>query len=74
MISGFNWLRWVRLLAGGIALYQGIVSYNTILGAIGVLLLIQGIFNMGCPLLSCGPSYKQANLSNTDEIKFEEVK
>ncbi|HEX4877217.1 MAG TPA: hypothetical protein VFV31_11145 [Chitinophagaceae bacterium] len=74
MIRGFNWIRLVRLLAGGIALYQGIVSYNTILGVIGVLLLIQGIFNLGCPGLSCSAPYKQTTLSNTDEIKFEEVK
>lgn len=74
MFTGFNWIRFVRLLAGGVALYQGIVSYNTILGAIGVLLLIQGIFNMGCPGLTCGPSYKQTTLSNAEEIKFEEVK
>lgn len=67
-------MRLVRLLAGGVALYQGIVSYNTILGFIGVLLLIQGIFNMGCPGFTCGPSYKQTNLSNAEEIKFEEVK
>lgn len=69
MFIGFNWIRWIRLVAGGVALYEGIVSYNTILGAIGVLLLIQGIFNMGCPGFTCNPRYKQTTLSNADEIK-----
>ena len=74
MFTGYNWLRLVRLLAGGIALYQGIISYNTILGALGVLLLIQGIFNIGCPGVTCNPTYKQTTLSKAEEIKFEEVK
>lgn len=74
MFTGFNWIRLVRLLAGGVALYQGIVSYSTILGGIGVLLLIQGIFNMGCPGLSCSSPYQQTTLSKREEIKFEEVK
>ena len=67
-------MRWVRLLAGGVALYQGVVSYNTILGVIGVLLLIQGIFNLGCAGFACNPRYKQTTLSNAEEIKFAEVK
>jgi len=74
MIKGFNWVRLIRSLAGTIALYQGVVSYNTILGAVGVLLLIQGIFNMGCSGLTCSEPFKKTNLSNTEEIKFEEVK
>ncbi len=74
MFTGFNWIRLVRLLAGSIALYQGIASYNTILGTIGMLLLIQGIFNLGCPGLTCSQPYTQTNMSNTEEIKFEEVK
>lgn len=74
MLTTFNWIRFIRLVAGAVALYQGIFSYNTILGAMGVLLLIQGIFNMGCSGLTCNPPYTQTNLSNTEEIKFEEVK
>lgn len=73
MITGFNWIRLIRLVAGGIALYQGIVSYNTILGAVGVLLLIQGIFNMGCGGASCMPSYKQAASGTANEVQFEEI-
>ncbi|MBX9784250.1 MAG: DUF2892 domain-containing protein [Chitinophagaceae bacterium] len=74
MLTTFNRIRWIRLVAGAVALYQGIVSYSTILGAMGVLLLIQGIFNMGCPGLSCSQPYRQTNASNAEEIKFEEIK
>lgn len=74
MLTTFNWVRWIRLVAGAVAFYQGIVSYSVILGGIGVLLLIQGIFNMGCPGFTCSQPYKKTNLSNSEEIKFEEVK
>jgi hypothetical protein len=74
MVAGFNWIRIVRLVAGGAVIYQAVLMHNTILGVLGAILLLQGIFNVGCLGASCAPPVKRSTSSTTDEIQFEEVK
>lgn len=52
---------------------QGIISYNTILVFIGVLLLIQGIFNTECTGASCIPLYQKSIATASEEIRYEEI-
>ena len=76
MLAGWNWIRIVRLVFGGAGLVQGISTHNNVLTVIGALLLIQGIFNVGC----CGTSCAQGTLNNQsaqkpmEDVQFEEVR
>jgi len=76
MLAGWNWIRIVRLVFGGAGLVQGISTHNNVLIAIGVLLLIQGIFNMGCCGTSCAPAPRnnQSAQKPMEDVQFEEVR
>jgi hypothetical protein len=73
MLTGFNWIRLIRLVAGVAVVYQAFITYNAILGVIGAVLLLQGIFNVGCSGASCMPSYKPSTSTASDEIQYEEI-
>jgi hypothetical protein len=75
MLASWNWIRIIRLIFGGIGLAQGIVTHNTILSAIGVLLLFQGAFNVGCCGTACAiPTKKNSSPKKSNgEVEFEEV-
>lgn len=67
-------MRIIRLMFGTGALVQGIPAQNNVLIAIGALLLLQGIFNVGC----CGPAGCATTPAakkgdTTQEVEFEEV-
>lgn len=76
MSASWNWIRIIRLVFGGIALAQGIVTHNNILSAIGVLLLFQGAFNVGCCGSACAIPQKKSTSpkKSIEEVEFEEVK
>jgi len=76
MFTSWNGIRIIRLVLGGAGVFQGISTYNNILTAVGVLLLIQGIFNAGCCGTACAPAPRN-NVSSQkpmEEIQFEEIK
>lgn len=78
MLQHWNIVRLLRLLIGLGLLIQGITGHHTIMIAIGGLLFLQGVLNMGC----CGPacntnSFQKAGkkaLTNEEAIDFEEIK
>lgn len=74
MITGFNWIRLIRLVAGGAIIYQAVIMNNTVLGVIGGILLLQAIFNVGCFGASCTQPVNRSASSTIDEIKYEEIK
>ena len=76
MLASWNWVRIIRLVFGGIGLAQGIATHNNILSAIGVLLLFQGVFNVGCCGTACAvPTRKNTSPKKSiEEVEFEEVK
>ena len=76
MSASWNWIRIIRLVFRSIGLAQGIVTHNNILSAIGVLLLFQGAFNVGCCGGACTiPQRKSASPKKSiEEVEFEEVK
>ena len=70
-----NWVRILRLAAGAAAVYQAIAAHNTVLGIIGAILLVQGIFNIGCCGTACSTTMLHSKTAPVrGEIKFEEVK
>lgn len=78
MLQYWNIVRLLRLLIGFGLLIQGITGQHTITIAIGGLLFLQGVLNMGC----CGPvcntsSFQKAGkqeLAKKEAIAFEEIK
>lgn len=76
MSASWSWIRIIRLVVGGIALAQGIVTHNNILSAIGALLLFQGVLNVGCCGSTCAiPQRKTTSPKKSiEEVEFEEVK
>ena len=76
MLAAWNWIRILRLVLGAAGLIQGISTHNNALTAIGVLLLIQSVFHMGCCGTSCTPVARnnQSVQKPLEEIRFEEVK
>ncbi len=48
ILYGWNMMRVLRIVMGSIALWQGIVTKESILGVAGVFLLFMGLANIGC--------------------------
>jgi hypothetical protein len=72
MISNLNIIRITRIISGiGITLY-GLMSHHYILGFMGVMVLLLGILNVGCPFNSCSikPSKDETNLKT---IEYEDI-
>lgn len=70
----FNLVRIIRLGFGSYLLTDGILHHDFFFGSIGTLLLIQGIFNVGCSAGTCAPSQQNVTADESQEITFEEVK
>lgn len=71
-------MRIVRLVAGGIVLWNAIADHQPILGLMGGFLLLQAVLNTGCGAGGCGvASPKQqaqdAGQESTKDIEYEEV-
>ncbi|HMT52548.1 MAG TPA: hypothetical protein PLC27_03405 [Saprospiraceae bacterium] len=74
ILTGWNWMRWLRLSAGLFILFQAYFSKDNFSAFLGSILLLQAITNTGC----CGSS--GCNISETkikaekEEPKFEIIK
>jgi hypothetical protein len=74
LLSGWSFMRWIRLVIGIFISYQGIHLHDTMSGLIGGLLLFQAITNTGCcGTQGCAVPQKKSN-TETKEIEFEEIK
>jgi hypothetical protein len=79
LMTGWNFMRVIRLILGAMLLIQAIQTKFVAAGLLGGLLLFQAISNTGC----CGaggcavPNSRNAKTnekSGIDEIEYEEVK
>ncbi len=65
-------MRALRVIMGVIAFGQAFVIQDWILGIAGALLLVMGIFNIGCcGVNGCGVNYRAKSIKKQNE--FEEV-
>lgn len=75
LLNGWHPMRWLRLILGLIAAYQGIVMHDGLSGAIAAFLLFQAASNTGCGgagACMTMPSKKESHTG--DVIEFEEIK
>ena len=69
----WNWLRWLRLGLGVAFLIEGWRSGSGFAYAIGALFAMQGVLNMGCPLLGACAVPPARATATTQDVSFDEV-
>ena len=75
IFTGWNFMRWLRLLFGIFLTIDGIQSSNAFLIIFGVFLLIIALSNTGCCSASyCATPYPKKNKKENKEVSFEELK
>ncbi|WP_438946824.1 hypothetical protein [Sediminibacterium sp.] len=73
ILSNWNWMRVIRLLAGIAIIIQAIANKDTVFGVAGVLFTIMALFNTGCcGVGGCNTPIQKSNKS-TEDITYEEV-
>jgi hypothetical protein len=72
-----NWrfIRLLRLLLGLAALVQAIVLRDVLLSALGIVLLLMAVFNMGCfNGISCAVNTSgRTNKNTVEDVEYEKV-
>ena len=70
-----NWgfMRIIRLIIGGYALFEAVRSSDIFIGIMGTVILGMALFNIGCGPQGCGVPTNQSKSTHSDEIEFEEV-
>jgi hypothetical protein len=65
IFSNWNFMLWIRLVAGIFFAYQGIITHDYFAGGIGGLFLFQSLSNTGCcGTQGCYTDYKHKNNSS----------
>ncbi len=78
ILSGWNFVRLLRLFIGGSALAAYFSEHDSFMGMLGIIVTAQAVFNVGC----CGSNgcstkpFDNSKESDLDknEISFEEIK
>jgi len=76
LLTGWSFVRWLRLFIGGSFVINSISERNYGVGMIGALFVFQAITNTGCMGGACGVPQQNAKTDkNTDPetVEFEEV-
>jgi hypothetical protein len=75
LFTGWNFMRWLRLIIGIIFAVQGIQLHDSITGFIGAFFLFQAITNTGCcGVGGCSVPGKKRTDTLTEDAQYEEVK
>ena len=76
LLHNWSFMRLLRLVLGAIAITQSFMTYEILIGLVGIILLGQAIFNIGCcGTAGCTTAACQPNkTSNNEEINYEEIK
>jgi uncharacterized membrane protein HdeD (DUF308 family) len=73
-VQKWNLSRIIRIVMGGLVLFESIRTEQYLLGTIGLLFLIQGVMNFGCGC-SVPQNYRMTHpKEKNDEVFFEEIK
>lgn len=78
VFTGWNFMRALRVVLGGVILYQSILAHDSMYGFAGALFMLTGIFNVGC----CGaggcstgfPTQQKTTTQAIEEVDYEEIK
>ena len=77
LLSGWNFMRIIRLVLGIMLVVQAIQQQFWAAGLLGGLLLFQAMTNTGCcGAAGCGvpPAKKNGSENNLDDVEYVEVK
>ena len=64
LTSNWGFMRIIRLVVGGYALYQAILSYD---------ILVMALLNMGCGAQGCGIPAQSPTSKKTNDVEYEEI-
>jgi hypothetical protein len=73
ILTGWNFMRWLRLLMGAYIVFTSITSKNYVFALIGGLFIFQAITNTGFAACAAVTNYK-VEQKDTENIDFEEIK
>lgn len=74
LFTGWNFMRFLRLAFGIFFIVQGIQSHDNLTGVVGAFFLITAVTNVGCcGAGSCNVSTSDKNLTDKEEIEYEEI-
>jgi hypothetical protein len=70
-----NWgfMRIIRLIIGGYALFEAVRSSDIFIGIMGAVILGMALFNIGCGPQGCGVPTNRSKSTHSEEIEYEEV-
>lgn len=75
LLTGWNFMRGLRLILGVIFLIQAIEMRDIITGLIATFFLFQGVTNTGCcGINGCAVPINITKLDDIQDVAFEEVK
>ncbi|ULQ51540.1 hypothetical protein [Flavihumibacter fluvii] len=77
ILTGWNLMRWLRLIIGVYALVQSAIEYEPLLAVAGVFLTTMAVFNVGCcGVGGCATTFKPVKKEpgQNENIQFEEIK
>lgn len=75
LLTGWNFMRGLRLVLGVIFLMQAIEMRDIITGLIASFFLFQAVTNTGCcGSNGCAVPVNKTNVDNIQDVDFEEVK
>jgi hypothetical protein len=75
LFTGWNFIRWLRLIAGVVIAVQGIQLHDAVLGFIGGLFALQALTNTGCcGIGGCAVPARKSPVRDAEDAVFEEVK
>jgi hypothetical protein len=76
LFTGWNWMRWLRLILGIFIAVQAIQSHDTLFGIMAAFFLFQALTNTGC----CGTNGcttttpTKQDLDKIEDVEYEEIK
>ena len=75
LLTGWNFMRWLRLLIGVFIAVQAIQTQETFYGFIAAVFLFQALTNTGCcGANGCAVPTKKQDLDKIEAVDSEEIK
>jgi hypothetical protein len=75
LLTGWNFMRWLRLGLGIFIAIQAIQTHDTLSGFIAAFFLFQAVTNTGCwGVGGCAVPINKNNSSEIQDVVFEEIK
>ncbi len=75
ILTGWNLIRWLRLIIGSVIAYQAFATQNGLLGLLAGIFIFQALSNAACCGTStCNTTPEKQRFGKTEDVEFEEIK